>query len=143
MLSEIIKGVSMKLSATFGDGYEIYQNDVKQGLTEPCFFIAVLNPTLQPLIGRRYLERNPLDVQYYPAQSEKNTEMFSVAATLLDCLEFITLPNGDQLHGTSMNYEVVDNVLHFFVNFNLILKKPTDDPTMETLDVDVWPTKGE
>ena len=38
MLNEIIKGISMALNAAFGDGYEIYQNDVEQGLKEPCFF---------------------------------------------------------------------------------------------------------
>ena len=37
MLNEIIKGISMALNAAFGDGYEIYQNDVEQGLKEPCF----------------------------------------------------------------------------------------------------------
>ena len=39
MLNEIIKGISMALNAAFGDGYEIYQNDVEQGLKEPCFLI--------------------------------------------------------------------------------------------------------
>lgn len=37
MINEIIKGVSMKLNATFGAGYKIYQNDVEQGFKEPCF----------------------------------------------------------------------------------------------------------
>ena len=38
MLNEVITGISKKLNATFGDGYEIYENDVEQDLTEPCFF---------------------------------------------------------------------------------------------------------
>jgi hypothetical protein len=143
MLNEIIEGVAMKLYGAFGDGYEIHRNDVKQGLVEPCFLIAPLSPSLQPLIGRRYLERNPLDVHYFPAWGDSTTDTFRVAATLQDCLEFITLPDGDILHGTGMSYEVEDGVLHFFVSFNLILKKPTDNPPMETLDVDVWLTKGE
>ena len=49
MINEIIKGVSMKLNATFGAGYKIYQNDVEQGFKEPCFFIAVLKPDISPL----------------------------------------------------------------------------------------------
>ena len=36
----------MKLNATFGAGYKIYQNDVEQGFKEPCFFIAVLKPDI-------------------------------------------------------------------------------------------------
>lgn len=137
MLNEIIKGVSMMLKNTFGDGYKVYENDVKQGLKPPCFFIGVLKPELSPLVGKRYLSTNPLDVRFIPLDGGRNAEMFSVAAELLEALEFITLPSGDLLHGTKMNYEVVDGVLHFFVNYNLTLIKPIDDPKMETLDLDV------
>jgi len=53
-----------------------------------------------------------------------------------DALEYITLINGDLVHGTEMHYEVIDGVLHFFVNYNLFVKKaeiPVDG--METLTV--------
>ena len=46
MLNEIVKGIAVQLNAVFGDGFEIYQNNVEQGLKEPCFFIAVLQPEL-------------------------------------------------------------------------------------------------
>ncbi len=137
MLNEIIKGVSMKLNTAFGDDYKIYQDDVTQGLKQPCFFIAVLNPELAPLTGGRYMSRNPLDVQYFPTATGKNAEMYDVAGELTEQLEFITLLDGDLLHGTSMNFEVVDGVLHFFVNYNLPMVKSTDETSMETLDVDV------
>lgn len=142
MVNEIIKGVSMKLNATFGDHYKIYRNDVKQGLKRPCFFIAVLKPELSPLIGWRYMSRNPLDVHYIPADSGNNAEMYTVADDLMESLEFITLPNGDQLHGTSMNFEVVDGVLHFFVNYNLPLIKLAEGTSMNTLNVAVGTKKG-
>ena len=105
----------MKLNATFGAGYKIYQNDVEQGLKEPCFFIAVLKPDIAPLQKNRFMNRNPLDVHYFPTSGRNNAELFAMAGDLMECLEFITLPNGDVLHGTSMSYEVQDGVLHFFV----------------------------
>lgn len=132
----------MKLNATFGAGYKIYQNDVEQGFKEPCFFIAVLKPDIAPLQKNRFMNRNPLDVHYFPTSRRNNSEMFKVAGDLMECLEFITLPNGDVLHGTSMSYEVEDRVLHFFVNFNLTLSRPSEETPMETLDVDVEPKKG-
>lgn len=46
MLNEIVKGIAVQLNAVFGDGFEIYQNNVEQGLKEPCFFIAVLQPEI-------------------------------------------------------------------------------------------------
>lgn len=142
MLNEIIKGVSMKLNTAFGEKYKIYQNDVRQGLKKPCFFLAVLNPTLTPLTGRRYMSRNPLDVQFIPADDTKNAKLYEVGWELMEALEYIKLPGGDSLRGTSLNFEVVDGVLHCFVNYNLPLNKPAEEVSMETLDVDVGTKKG-
>lgn len=142
MINEIIQGVSIKLNATFEGKYKTYQNDVEQGFTKPCFFISILKPDISPLLKNRYMSRNPLDIHYFPTNGRNNAEMYDMAGDLMECLEFITLPNGDVLHGTSMNYEVVDGVLHFFVNYNLTLRRPSDDPTMEELEVGVEPMKG-
>lgn len=142
MLNEIIKGVSMKLNAAFGSRYKFYQNDVKQGFKPPCFFLAVLNPELTSLIGRRYVNRNPLDIRYFPQDGADNKELFAVALELTEVLEFIALPGGELVHGTGMNYEVADGVLHFFVNYNLTLIKPADNTPMETLAVDVGTKEG-
>lgn len=66
----------------------------------------------------------------------------SLDAAAKQQLEFITLPNGDLVHGTGMNYEIVDGVLHFYVNYNLTLIKPTENTPMETLAVDVGTKEG-
>ena len=39
MINDIIIGISNAIYAEFGSDYEIYVDDVKQGLNEPCFFI--------------------------------------------------------------------------------------------------------
>ena len=143
MLNEIIKGISMALNTAFGDGYEIYQNDVEQGLKEPCFLISVLQPEVTPMLGRRFIKRNPFDVQYFPANPRNNAEMFTVAEAMMETLDFITLSGGDLLHGTGVNYEVVDNVLHFFVNFNLPMIRYTDETMMETLETEVGTIGGD
>ena len=84
MINEIIKGVSMKLNATFGAGYKIYQNDVEQGFKEPCFFIAVLKPDISPLQKNRFMNRNPLDVHYFPTSGRNNAELFTMAGDLME-----------------------------------------------------------
>lgn len=59
-----------------------------------------------------------------------------VASDLFEALEHITLINGDLMHGTKMNYEVIDGVLHFFVNYNAIVKKlVTPEDNMETVKI--------
>ena len=133
----------MALNAAFGDGYEIYQNDVEQGLKEPCFLIAVLQPEITPMLGRRFIKRNPFDIQYFPTNPRNNAEMFTVAETMMEALDFITLPSGDLLHGTSVNYEIVDNVLHFFVNYNLPMIRPAEETYMETLETEVGTIGGD
>lgn len=137
MINEIIQGVAVKLSDTF-DGYKIYQNNVEQGFSTPCFFIEPVKPTISPLAQGRYLSRNPLDIHYFPTEGRNNAEMFRVAEELTVCLEYITLSDGELLRGTSVSYEMVDGVLHFFVNYDLILCRTVEkSPAMGDLTATV------
>ena len=143
MLNEIIKGISVALNATFGDGFAIYQNDVEQVLQEPCFFIQVVKPEWSPLVGRRSMKRNSFDVLHFPRNPGNNAELISVAEEMMIALEYITLPNGDILRGTGINYEIQDDTLHFFISFNHTQIRPSNElPSMETLDLDVDSQKG-
>lgn len=135
MVSKIISGIAGKLNAAFGENYRIYRNDVEQGLQEPCFFIVPLSPTRQQVLGRRYRQDNPFDIHYFPSQSEQmQSEMDRTADQLFETLEYITLEDGDLLRGTGMRYEIIDNVLHFFVDFNLYLFRQEEKENMETLE---------
>lgn len=136
MLNEIIKGLARQLNALFGEGYEIYQNTVQQGLQEPCFFIGVLQPEEQALLGSRALRRNPLVIQYFPLAAGCNAEMLDAADKMLDGLRFIELLNGDLLRGTKMRYEIVNGVLHFFVNYDLTVNRLEQREKMADLAIE-------
>ena len=123
MVNDLIDGISVKLNQVFGDGVRIYSESVKQGLKEPCFFIAVLNPTQNSMIGVRYFREHPFDIHYFPSKDGGNQEIQDVASKLFDALEYITLLNGDLVRGTEMHYEKVDDVLHFFVKYNMFVKR--------------------
>ena len=123
MVNDLIDAISVKLNQVFGDGVRIYSESVKQGLKEPCFFIAVLNPTQSPIIGVRYFRAHPFDIHYFPSKDGGNQEIQDVASKLFDTLEYITLLNGDLVRGTEMHYEKVDDVLHFFVKYNMFVYK--------------------
>lgn len=45
MLNNVIAGIAIALNQEFGDDYEIYTEEIKQDLKEPCFFITLLNPS--------------------------------------------------------------------------------------------------
>lgn len=137
MIDLIMDGISAKLNEVFGEGYEIYgDTDVVQGLKEPCFFIAILNPSQTQKLGKRCQRRHPFNIQYFPAVSGDNMELQAVASDCFDALEYITLPNGDMLRGSQMSYEIVDGVLNFRVNYDMFLTKPTKQDNMETISVD-------
>ena len=142
MLNDIITGIAKALGTTFGEEFRVYKNDVKQGLKEPCFFIATLKPEQKPLLGDRAIWRNPFDIHYFPKDGGTNAELYDVAEHLMYGLRYITLPNGDMLRGTSISYEAVDGVLHFFVNYNMIVNIPKELPNMETLEIDQHTKKG-
>ena len=107
-----------------------------QGLNEPCFFISVLQPSQTNFLGQRYFREHPFDVHYFPKTSGDNVELQTMGSELFDALEYITLLNGDLVHGTSMNYEVVDGVLHFKVNYNVFLRKEEIKDSMESISLD-------
>lgn len=137
MVNNLIDGISVKLNQVLGDDYRIYSENVNQGLKEPCFFIAVLNPTQSQVMGLRYFKEHPFDIHYFPASKDGgNQEIQEVASKLFDALEYITLLNGDLVRGTEMHYEKVNDVLHFFVKYNMFVHKQVEvADEMETLTV--------
>lgn len=137
MVNNIIEGVAKALDQAFGDGYEIYRNDVKQGLKEPCFFLAVLQPSCDHLVGKRWQLTVPLDVHYFPSSGGDNRTMMDVALALTDVLEMIETREGELVRGQSMNFSIVDDVLHFLVTYQLILMVPNDGDPMEQVDLGV------
>lgn len=124
MIEDIINGISNTIYSVFGDNYKIYaDNSIEQGLKNPCFFISVLNPSQETKLKDRYFRTYPFIIQFFPKNENDNIELLNVAEILTETLEFITLLNGDVLQGSNFNYEVVDGVLHFKINFNLFLRK--------------------
>lgn len=135
MINDIIDGIATKLFEEFGSDYTIYRENVTQGLKEPAFIIKHVQSG--SVIGRlnRYFRDNGFVVHYLPKDlNNAESEMCSVAEKLFLVLEYIfVLDNLER--GTKMRYEIVDDTLHFFVNYNTVVervKKPVDN--MESLD---------
>lgn len=131
MINKIVDGISNALNQEFGDEYEIYQNNVMQGLDEPCFFIAVLEPSKEQLLQNRFLQRNPFDVHYFPKRWDDNREMQEVAERMLDCLEWI-IPE-EPIHGTEIRWQIEDGVLHFFVSYNVVRNRMIQKDLMQEI----------
>jgi len=136
MLPNIIDGISNRLSEAFGQSYYIYgDKDVVQGLSPPCFFIAVLEAIETYYVGKRRYRKYPFDIHYYPSEDGNNAECYEVAEQLLEELEYITLANKDILRGRNKNYEIIDGVLHFRINYNVFITKESNLDNMENIHI--------
>ncbi|MFJ8064904.1 DUF6838 family protein [Psychrobacillus sp. NPDC096426] len=132
-INDVITAISIKLYETFGEAYEIYTESIEQGFQEPAFFIALLNPDINQIVGNRYHETLPFDIHYF---GRGNMDAYSTLDKLMNEMEYIKLLNRDLLRGTKMKGEVVDGVLHFFVHYNFHVYKATDPvPMMEELQI--------
>ena len=134
MEKEIIKGVSLSLRSAFGDGYEIYQNDVEQGLQEPCFFIGIVSLSRSFLPNGGVVDTVPLEVRYFPQDPADTPAMWEVARRVMDLLEMIPFGEG-KLRGQGLRAEIVDGVLHGFATYQVRFLRRREAETMETLTV--------
>lgn len=133
MINRIIDAIAASIFEEFGNSYTIYVESVEQGLKEPCFFISSLNPTNDLFLNRRYFRSNQFCIDYIPSTAEHKRECNSVADRLYSCLERIWIDKTDSTRGTKMNYEIVDGVLHFFVNYDMFVYKIVESTPMEDL----------
>lgn len=139
MINSIINGIAVKLNYAFGSDYRIYKENIEQGFEEPCFSIVLLQSDTSAKLPNRYLRQNSFDIHYFPkSTTDAKNEMYSVAEKLMIELEYITVNHNalDNLsRGSRMRYELVDNVLHFFVNYDFFIKKTMDEVDhMESLE---------
>ena len=135
MLNEITKGISKKLYETFGSEYKIYKENVPQGFEKPSFYIQHIQTFNSKKLANRYKREYHLNVMYFPSDTYKNNfEMNDVMEKLFLSLEYIFVLD-NPLMASKMSPEIVDDVLHFFVNYDMFVKRPNEeDNHMQTLN---------
>jgi len=135
VIQAIIDGIVAGLLAAFPD-VKVYTEQVKQGLTEPCFIVRCLNPANEQFLWNRYRRTNLFTVQYIAeSATDANEERYEVLDTLYRALEYIAV-KGDLVRGTGMRGEFFDGVLTFFVNFNMFVKVESEIEPMEDLKIE-------
>lgn len=126
MINDIINGIAAKLHQDFGDGYKIYKESIPQGFKEPCFAIVHVETIETAKLPNRYLRVNKFDVHFFPSEGQKQKEeMYAVAEQMYLSLEYINVLD-NLARGAKMSSEIVDGVLHFFVNYDVFIKKLKD-----------------
>lgn len=131
MINSIISGISNALFEVFG--YENYKNKIPQDLNPPCFYISCMDPAVKKYIGTRYLRKNHFAIQFFPGTDDPMGQCYEVGEKMFYCLEVIKVEDFS-LRGMQMRFEIVDNVLHFFVDYDAFVRKVVrKQDAMETM----------
>lgn len=133
MIDDIVTGIAKALK-TVKDIPIYYNDDVKQGIETPCFFIDFIRITETPRLYPRFHRDQPFDLHYIPSEDGKRKELYDTAEEMCMVLDFVEGNSGDQYRGTKIRHEIIDGVLHIFVNYNAHVRRPiTAETSMEEI----------
>lgn len=129
-INAIRNAVNQVLGRHFPD-VEIMDEEIKQGLIEPCFFVKLIQVGQIQELGLRYNRTHAFDIHYF---GENNPQAHDVAEKLYNVMDEIE-HDGDLFRGSGMRHEIIDGVLHFFVNYNFKVRKVIpESPKMHIIE---------
>lgn len=122
MLVSIINGIVHKLFDQYGEDYAIYTDFVEQDFNEPCFYIHVVDSSSNRELYNRYKRSYSFDIVYFPKKENCIDELGEISEQLYLELEMISV-DGNLVTGTEMKHHIQDGVLHFLVDYRLMIEK--------------------
>ncbi len=128
----VLDGITLALREEF-PASRIDASPIEQSLTPPAFIVLLVTSSQTGQANRRWKRNTCFQVCYFPQKGRD--ECYHVADTLMSCLELITLANGATIRGVDLRFEILDEVLHFFVSYNRLLYREKDETPMETLEI--------
>lgn len=130
MINSIIKGITNAIYQEFGDDYEIYTEEVEQGLEEPCFFVYCINPQSDIFLDRRRVNSHQFAVQYIAKGPNKKAEINGVFSRLNTVVEFIYV-NGDKMMASNVASNIEGGVLTITLSYKYFSYKKEEAYVME------------
>jgi hypothetical protein len=130
---DILNGILGKLDE-LDPNLPIYTEQVKQGFVQPAFFVMQLNSGHKKEMNDRFFRSLLFNVHFFPHEDSltKKADCRGMAERLYEALQFINV-NG-QVRANDMKYEIIDDVLHFFLSFkvHLVKEKPAETKMMQS-----------
>lgn len=130
---DVVKEICNALRTQYPENqYDVYTESIEQGFTEPCFAIHQLRADVTPYPNRRTEIVQHFDVRFFPEGERPREQCRAVAETLTFLLRQLA-----SLRGTVLNWEITDDVLHFFVSYRQFVREIPEDIPMENLQTSV------
>ncbi|MBO7394391.1 MAG: hypothetical protein J6U98_09380 [Abditibacteriota bacterium] len=125
MIKEILDGITAALHAAY-ETYDIYADqNIEQGLTEPCFFIESVDAPSTDVVKGWNERTYSFDVMFFPEDETDRATMYDVGDALHLILRRITVDDDGESRTVSAadgaTYRIVDGVLHYTVAYDLHL----------------------
>lgn len=137
----VINAIAKKLKETFnneGNIYTIYSNQVVGDMKEPCFFIHQLQVMQSKVRRNMWKFKFIMDVRYHSNVeiSSLNNDLDAMGIKLLDALDSLYInENLTKIEGDTLYNEKQNNVLHTFVNYELLATEEVVTNLMKQLDL--------
>lgn len=121
-VNDVRDGLFTKLKQIY-PASKVTGEEIKQGLGSSQFFVKLITTGQSRGIDRRRRRVHSFDVRFF---GETNEEMHRIAEALYAGLEQINTPSGT-IRGAAMRHEIVDEVLHFFVDYtaHVMIDRPS------------------
>lgn len=130
--NDVRYAVHNALDAAFPD-IPLSGEEIKQNLDPPRFFVRLLEPAHTQELGRRYRRDHPFVIRYF-SPDRTNDDMYNMAEQLTSVLKWISI-GSQKWPGQGMYYQIIDEVLHFFVTYSLLVwDQPAAAPKMQSLE---------
>ncbi len=126
-MTDIVKLIVQTLHSALPD-CEIYTEILPQNFKEPCFSIVQIDSHAQEYPNRRIYIENHLNIRFFPGQERPRIKCRAMADQLLFLLR--ELPG---LRGRDIEWQITDDVLHFFVTYARFIYGIQDTETMGIL----------
>ena len=131
----IVEGISRALFRA--TKYPCYVDFKKHKAQFPCFYIELIATSQELEYTNRYWREHDFAISLFMnefGELKDSRALQNIADTLFISLEYIDLGDNRKIRGTDMNYRITDNILHFFVSYDLFITKELEKiPTMQTL----------
>lgn len=126
---DIIEGMATAIVKNLHNG-GVYEDEVKQGLSDGDILINLVNVTMNQLLTHLYRGTFSFDVVYFDPSKEN---AYAMGDDLMGILRLIDTDDG-KIRGQNMSYRYIDDALHVYVTYIVRLKEPVEKgPLMKHL----------
>jgi hypothetical protein len=132
-MQEVINALARRLKQ-IDETVTIYQDDVEQGVKEPCFFIKPLITVKQPRIMKQSRIVFPVQITYLPKKPGNHAELLDVQNKIMTQLEHVDLEDDIGIRVSSLISEIVADTLQVTCNLNYLLVGVDETDKFETLE---------